>query len=194
MSMIGVIDIETTGFSPTTGFVVEVGLVSLDSDTGEVKVLVDQVCREKGMTAKDRKAWIFKNSTLTVEEVRDAPDLVAVLDQVQKHVDELDGLTAYNKAFDFAFLKARRLLIPVEYTCPMIAAMGVLELPFKGGKRPYRCPKDQKFKWPSVEEVWKHFFPDRPYEEMHRGADDAVHEAKILHELIKLGLISSEEN
>ncbi len=42
-------------------------------------------------------------------------------------------------------------------------------------------------KWPKVEEAWKHFFPDIEYTEQHRGADDALHEARIIYELIRQG-------
>lgn len=41
------------------------------------------------------------------------------------------------------------------------------------------------YKWPKVEEAWEHFFPEIEYIEQHRGADDALHEAKIVYELYR---------
>lgn len=50
MSKILIIDLETTGFSPKSSFIVEVGIVELDISNGEKKILFDQVCWEKGIT------------------------------------------------------------------------------------------------------------------------------------------------
>ena len=174
---IGIIDIETTGFFPE-GFVVEVGIVSLDTETGEVKTVFDSVCREESMTARERKAWIFKNSDLTVEMVREAPFLKSLKDKIQSIISVFDAVTAYNKQFDFTFLQDRGIEIKSEWPCPMLVATDICKLPKKRGSG---------YKWPKVEEAWEFFFPDEPYVELHRGADDALHEAKIVHELFLLG-------
>ena len=62
----------------------------------------------------------------------------------------------------------------------MHLATELCKLPNKNGYSNY--------KWPSVEEAWKHFFPNVPYVEQHRGADDAKHEALIVYELYKMGV------
>ena len=177
---IGIIDIETTGFFPK-GFIVEVGIVSLDTKTGKVEKLFDSVCREDGMTAKDRKAWIFDNSDLTVEMVRDAPLLNNLKDEIQELINSLDAITAFNKSFDFTFLRDRGFEIKNEWPCPMLVATPICKLP----KKQARCSCG--YKWPKVEEAWQFFFPNEPYVELHRGCDDALHEAKICYELFKLG-------
>ena len=64
----------------------------------------------------------------------------------------------------------------------MIAATPLVNLPPNPGRS---TPK-----WPKVEEAWEHFFPDVAYIEQHRGADDAVHEAKIVYELYKIGVFT----
>lgn len=178
---IGIIDIETTGFLNKGGFIVEVGIVSLDTDTGVVIDEFESVCREDGMTAKDRKAWIFSNSDLTIESIRNAPNLKDIMLPIQEKIDGFDASTAYNKAFDFGFLRNRGVVIHNEVTCPMIAASDVVKIKSSWG-----------YKWPSVEEAWDFFFPDSEYVELHRGADDARHEALIVNELFKLGLIKGE--
>lgn len=176
---IGIIDIETTGFYPK-GFIVEVGIVSLDTDTGEIETVFDSVCREDGMTAREREAWIFKNSDLTVEMVRESPFFEDIKFKVQDTIDSFDAVTAYNKDFDFQFLRSRGVVIDKEWPCPMKVATPLCQLPGKFGD----------YKWPKVEEAWNFFFPDDPYVELHRGADDALHEAKIVHELFKRGLLT----
>jgi DNA polymerase-3 subunit epsilon len=174
---IGIIDIETCGFLRENGVIVEVGIVSLDTKTGKIDPVFSSVCREKHLRAKHRDAWIFKNSDLTVEEVRTAPDLTEIVPLIQEHIDNLDAITAYNKNFDFNFLRNRGIRIDREWPCPMLAATQICKLPGNRGG----------YKWPKVEEAWKHFFPDEPYTEAHRGFDDALHEARIVYELHKIG-------
>ena len=182
MHKILVIDIETTGFLQEGGAIVEVGMVSLDLDSGLVEVVFDSVCRESILTAKHREeplGWIFRNSSLTVEEVREARDLREMLPELQGIVDGfLLGATAYNRNFDFQFLENRGLVFGEKLPCPMLLSTPICKLP----------GKFRDYKWPKVEEAWQHFFPDRPYTELHRGADDAVHEALIVWELYKLGV------
>ncbi|MDD2999465.1 MAG: hypothetical protein PHV05_10430 [Candidatus Riflebacteria bacterium] len=99
----------------------------------------------------------------------DAPAIQGILNSY--------SATAFNKRFDFEFLKSRGLKVK-ELDCPMLLAVNVCRLP----------GKLRSYKWPTVEEAWKHFFPNEPYSEKHRGADDALHEAKIVYELYKMGV------
>lgn len=184
---IGVVDIETTDFLDRGGFIVEVGVAELDTTSGDVRGVFNSVCREPGMTAKDRNAWIFQNSDLTVEAVRSAPLLSEILPKIQEAVSGFDAVTAYNKSFDFTFLGDRGLVIGREWPCPMKVATPVCKIPKTG-----RGARYGGYKWPSVEEAWNHFFPDRPYVEEHRGLDDAMHEAEIVYALHKLGLMEGE--
>jgi DNA polymerase-3 subunit epsilon len=87
------------------------------------------------------------------------------------------GATAYNKAFDFGFLRSRGLQIK-ELDCIMLSATPVVNLPPNFG---YSTPK-----WPKVEEAWEYFFPQVEYKEAHRALDDARHEALIAYELYKI--------
>ena len=182
--LIGVVDIETTEFFGRGGFIVEIGMASLDTDTGEVKPLFGSVCREKGMTAKQRKAWIFENSSLTVEEVREAPDFTEIKEEIQTLISGFHAVTAFNKAFDFEFLRDRGIVIEKEWPCPMKVATDICKLP-----KTWRGAHYGGYKWTNVEEAWKHFFPMDVYVEEHRGPDDAAHEAKIVYELHRLGLM-----
>lgn len=64
----------------------------------------------------------------------------------------------------------------------MILATDVCKLPSKNGYSSY--------KWPTVEEAWRHLFPSNTYNELHRGADDARHEALIVFELYQQGIFN----
>jgi DNA polymerase-3 subunit epsilon len=176
-----VVDIETTGFLNQGGKIVEIGIVKLDLNTGDTKPLYNSLIKESGLDkshTQGKMGWIFKNSDLRFEDLENAPTLENQQELIQT-LFNLYQATAYNKAFDFGFLKDRGFLIN-ELPCPMHLATPILKINSGFGKGNY--------KWPSVEEAWKYFFRDISYIEAHRALDDAEHEAKIIFELYKLGL------
>ncbi len=198
MKKILVIDIETTGFLNQGGSIVEIGIVELNLDNGEVKIIYDSLCKEDILSASHReyldyvakgeippktaKGWIFGNSDLTPFEVKNAPAFQVVKKEVQEIIDNYPlGITAFNKRFDLDFLKSRGIEVKNELPCPMLLSTDICKLPNQNGFSSY--------KWPKVEEAWDHFFgKDSGYIEKHRGADDAKHEALIVYELYKMGI------
>lgn len=179
---IAIVDIETTGFLNQKGLIVEIGIVSLNLGTGEIKEEFDSLIREPGLNpahAKPPYGWIFSNSTLSYEEVERAPLLSDLYDEIQAVFNKYStGLTAYNAAFDLPFLRSRSFTF-TALPCPMLAATPVVNLPPNPGK------SDPK--WPKVEEAWDFLFGNTGYVESHRALDDAAHEAKIVYELYKRG-------
>jgi len=180
---IAIVDIETSGFQKQGGLIVEIGIVGLNLETGSVIDEFDSIVREDGFDgrhARDPYGWIFQNSDLTYEEVLSANKLTNVLPEIQNILNKYPlGVTAYNKGFDFGFLKSRGLQIN-ELPCIMMSAAPVVNLPPNFG---YNTPK-----WPKVEEAWEYFFPQAEYKEAHRALDDARHEALIAYELYRLGV------
>lgn len=175
-----IIDIETTGFQNAGGKIVEIGIVALNLETCQIIELLDQVVKEDGLTANDRNAWIFQNSDLTVEEVRNAPRLIDIQPAIQNIIDMYpDGITAFNSAFDLNFLTSRGFYFPKVLPCIMKAATPICKLPSKNGR--------SNFKWPSAQQAYDHFFPEFPMVEKHRGCSDAFMEAKIAYSLYKIG-------
>ena len=108
-----VLDIETSGFLGQDGSILEVGIVELDLENGEIKQLYDSLCREDIFDESHKEnpfGWIFENSDLTFEEVLKAPAFEIVKKQVQEILDKYPlGCTAFNNAFDFGFLRDRGL-------------------------------------------------------------------------------------
>ena len=185
MKKILILDIETTGFLNQGGSIVEIGIVELDLDTGEITEVFESLVKEKILTGKHRKepfGWIFNNSDLTPEAVRNAPGETEVFLQVQAILNKYPlGCTAFNKKFDFDFLKSRGIGIK-ELPCPMILSTDICKLP----------GRYDDYKWPKVEEAFSHFFPDIEYIEKHRGLDDAKHEAMIVYKLYQDGVFKLE--
>ena len=178
---IAIIDIETTGFLAAGGKIVEVGIVELDLSNGDKKIVFDSVCWEKGITKEQvENSWIVKNSSLTVEDVRNSKGLHALRSEIQTAIDSYPlGATAFNNAFDFGFLENRGFTFPKKLACPMKLSTNICKIVAKNG---------YGYKWPTVEEAHAHFFGDVGYVESHRGADDAFHEADIVYELFKMGV------
>jgi len=172
-----VVDIETTGFLNTGGLIVEVGIILLDLETGETECTYNELVKEENFGEEHNESWIFDNSDLTHGEIMSANSLDK--DKIQKIFDEYPA-TAYNKAFDFGFLRSRGLIIN-DLPCPMLLSTDICKIPSQNG---------YGNKWPKVQEAWDFFFPDTDYIEEHRGADDAKHEALIVHELYKRGVFN----
>lgn len=189
MKKILVLDIETTGFLQKKGSIVEIGIVELNLENGEVKEVYDSLCKESIFSENHTKepfGWIFQNSDLKPEDVENAPDFEIVKKEVQDILDLYPlGCTAFNNAFDFGYLKDRGIIIKA-LPCPMKLSTDICKLPHRNGRSGY--------KWPKVEEAFDHFFPDNNYTEKHRGADDAFHEAMIVYELYKLGVFKLPED
>ena len=167
-----VCDIETTGLDPLKDLIVEVGLVLIDLKTGAIEKCFDQVVREASFGDAHKKAWVFANSDLKFGEVQSAPLLLSVKEEIQNYFNRFPA-TAYNKQFDFGFLRQRGIKIPYELDCPMQMATPILKIPhWKSG-----------YKYPSVEEAWRYYFPTIKYLEKHRAYDDAMHEAQIVRNM-----------
>jgi DNA polymerase III subunit epsilon len=170
MRKILVVDIETTGFK-TSDCIVEIGITMLNLETGERRLIYDEVVKEESFGVEHQNAWVFKNTNLKFEDVMNANPLDK---ETLQNIFSQAPTTAYNKKFDMRFLKDRGFAIK-EIDCPMMLTTQVCKI-----------KKNGRIKWPTVEEAWKFFFPNEKYVELHRGGDDSFHEAKIVHELYKL--------
>ena len=178
---IAILDIETTDFINDGGKIVEVGIVELDINTGYTKIVYNKVTHETGITRQEvENSWIIANSDLTVEAVMHSTNLTKLKPEIQAVIDSYpSGITAYNNAFDYKFMKDRGFILRKTLPCPMRVSRNIV------------CAKDKRgrVKAPTVEEAYKYFFPNEKYIEKHRGADDALHEAKIVFKLIELGVL-----
>lgn len=172
-------DIETTGFNRKIDCILELGLVELDLETGKTKTLFDELFKESHLSAKHRNAWIFENGFINPQDVRQAESLESYRREIQAIFDSYKYLSAWNSDFDTGFLLARGFKINNILPCPMKTSASWFNLPYPSGKLG---------KWANVEEAWSKLFIEE-YTELHRGCDDAIHEAKIMFELFKKGVI-----
>jgi len=176
-----VLDIETTGLNNRTDFILELGMVSLNIETGVVTKLFDKVFRPEGLTAKHREAWIFENKFMEVEEVRKAESMEIYRDQIQGYLTLYkDYVYAWNIDFDYGFLKFAGFDLGTKTPCPMKDSTDYFKIP-----KANRTHKG--YKWAKAQEAWDILFPETPRTELHRGYDDSDMEARIIHKLINTG-------
>jgi len=172
-----VVDIETTGFYVNSDAIVEIGITLVDTKTKEIKLVFDNVIKHgKFKESKHKNAWIFKNTTLTVEDVLKANSLNSYYKEIQSLFNKYP-MTAYNKSFDIRFLSAAGFKMK-DTKCLMKTAKQYSTVKNKSGG----------LKVPSVEDMYNQFFMDKGkvYVEEHRAGADAIDESKILLHMVDL--------
>ena len=172
-----VVDIETTGFNVKTDAIVEIGITLVNTETKSIDLKFNNVIRHKKFIEwKHKNSWIFQNTTLTVEDVKNANSLDYYFSEIQDLFNKYK-MTAYNKQFDLKFLKLAGFKID-DIKCLMKTA------------KTHSHYKDKKgnIKTPSVEEIYNQFFSKdgEIYVEQHRAGADAIDESKILLHMVEL--------
>ena len=107
---IAVLDIETTGFDPKWDVIVEIGITLVDTEKKTRRLIFNEVIKEKKFSptwGRHKDAWIFKNSDLTLQEVREAESLEYYRKKLQRIFNKYP-VTAFNSKFDFKFMDAKK--------------------------------------------------------------------------------------
>jgi len=182
-----VLDIETTGFNHTTDCILELGMVELDTYTGAIVEKFHSTFKEDHLRRFHTNAWIFQNSSLTVNEIRDSRPLEDYREEIQTLLDAYT-VTAWNSSFDLDFLTSRNFDVGARLMDPMKTSTNYFKLPFKNAK-PQNI-RGMQYKYPSAQEAYDILFPKEKIIEAHRGLDDAIFEAKIIYTLILLDVYS----
>lgn len=148
MMIIHVIDIETTGLK---GFphdhVVSIGITEVDTERQSIREIYDEIVGHDIFKwgEKQKRAWIFENTDLKLEDIRSGKDIQTVVDEVQLLLTN-KKVTSYNTAFDldrFLYLKPWYLsdVIKERKPCIMLSAKDYCKLPSKNGYDDYKYPK-----------------------------------------------------
>lgn len=180
-----IMDIETTGFLNKGGKIVEVGAVELCLKTGNKKIVFNKVINPGLSAEKLEKTWIVENKYMTVNEINAGFTFESIKTELQELINKYpDGATAFHNKFDFEFLESYGIKFPVKLPCLMEKSKPICKLPPTAKMLHWGF---DGFKSPKAQEAYDHFFGKTDYIELHRGADDAFHEADICFELHKLG-------
>ena len=167
---IGNIDVTKDKWAVENCLICEIGIVNLDLDSGEIKPVFDQTCRED--ISPDPESWVFKNTSLTCKMVNESTHLKDFKDELQK-IFNSKPVTSWNHEFDFKHLEcpSRCLTIPTKFWDPKRTLKNFLKIPFDSGTG---------YKWPKVTEAFKYFYPNKKWQQNHRAIDDATIEAAII--------------
>ena len=175
-----VIDIETGVIEPTLNnydidncLICEIGIVSLDLETGERRVVFDRTCQES--PGAHPSSWVFRNTSLTLAEVTASPFFHELKPTIQELFDA-KPVTSWSHDFDLAILESRGLNIPSIFWDPKTTLKHFLKI---------NHPSGLGHKWPSVQEAHTYFNPDKPLQQTHRATQDAQIEAQIIHQAVQ---------
>jgi len=174
-----VLDIETTDLDPTLGNIVEVGIVCLDL-IAVIPIPILHVFVNECSKDEFEKSWVAKNGSVRWEDVEKGvsyEDLRKVLFGFSES-GESPVVIAYNKKFDFEFIKKKTGLTfysPIQD--PMLVLTNVIKIKRKNGNG---------YKYPSVQEALEYFKIN--IQESHSALFDAYVESLIIAKMINLGI------
>lgn len=171
-----VVDIETDNLDEKYGSILEIGIVRVNLDSGIIYPVFNSIVNEGKKV--NSEAWIFKNSSLKIEDVENSRSLEACRDALNNLFFRCI-FTAFNHAFDFKWLESRGFNIPNRFFDPMEVLTPIMKLSFSHWKTP------GKYKYPSVVEAVKYLF-NIDFKEVHRALADATIEAKIVQKCYDL--------
>ena len=180
-----VIDIEVASpaFPIYADPIVEIAAVELDLKDGKKNLLFDKIIKEDNFdVSRHSNSWIFSHSTLKPMEVDAAYPLEIYRDQIQSILNTYP-ITAFNRDFDIGFLKNRKFTIEKMAPCPMQLATPILKIPHLR----------YQWKYPNLEEAYRHYFGDTGYVESHRAFSDANHEAALVWKMYRAGDYSFQD-
>ena len=97
-----VLDTETTSLESQSGYIVEIAIVKVDTKKGSIEFVYDEVVGYdiSKWSRKNKNAWIFDNSTLELDDVRNGKPLDQVVEEV-RGIIQGEMATSYNTSFDF---------------------------------------------------------------------------------------------
>lgn len=183
MTIVYVIDTETTttSFRPVpNGHVVEIGIAEVDLEQHTVQPYYSDILTVKKMSKSGKKidpeAWVFQNTSLTVEDVENGKDPSEVATYLAGKLRSCE-VTAFNRTFDMLMIKRD---LP-ELHDVIVWGQDLMEQAdnLKSIPRNKRPPC-----YPNAENTYNHLCKGDPAHiggrEQHRALSDAVMEGYIL--------------
>lgn len=195
MMNIFVIDIETTGLDGVIfgDDIVEIGVARFDTETKKIYPVFSAVVQHNTIEWPEEKqnAWVFSHTDLTLNDVKNGMNALAVRTVLWSIVNQNDFITSYNEEFDFGkfLFSSPYYLGRAGKVAPCIMKTAAkctdITLDHAGGH-----------KWPKLQTAYDKLCSDDPAnikgKQDHRALSDALVAAYVMKELIELGYYSTE--
>ena len=192
--LIYVIDTETTGLSGyPEDVVIEIGIAEVDTETLTVEPAFESLVGYDTDQWCDRwkESWIFSHSTLNLKDLRTAPKLKDVVDQV-RYLLVGENVTSYNMPFDFKKYLDRKPWDLKKFGC--VKMPDIMEAAADYFKEPSPFGG---YRWPRLERTYRTLCKDDPAginnKQEHRALSDAIAAGYVLLALYKAGTYKIDE-
>ena len=192
--LIYVIDTETTGLNGyPEDLVIEIGVAEVDTDEFTVEPAFESLVGYDTDQWCDRwkESWIFSHSTLNLKDLKNAPRLKDVVDQV-RYLLVGENVTSYNMPFDFRKYLDRKPWYLKKYGC--VKMPDIMEAAADYFKEPSPFGG---YRWPRLERTYRALCKDDPAginnKQEHRALSDAIAAGYVLLALYKAGTYKIEQ-
>ncbi|MHA2032541.1 MAG: 3'-5' exonuclease [Candidatus Kariarchaeaceae archaeon] len=184
-----VIDTETSGIE---GFphdlVYEIGICCLQIESGDIEPVYNQILGydENELTKDQKKAWIFQNSTLMLDDVLNARKAEIIALEIRELLHK-KYIAFFNCDFDYEkFLQHAPFSLKDGENCYLLPCIMKELTPICKLTNPYYGG----YKWPKLVEALEVLFTDEELQDFnqtldrHRALSDAYESAKCLYKLV----------
>ena len=177
------IDREKNNWDIENCLICEIGLVNLNLNSGRIKQIFNQTCRED--KSPDPESWVFNNTSLSCKMIDESPHFEDFKDKL-KEIFSSKPVTAWSHNFDLRTLASppRCLEMPSIFWDPKCTLTHFLKIPLELGSG---------YKWPKVQEAFEYFYPNKKWQQKHRAIDDAKIEANIIFQAVETWPILKNE-
>lgn len=170
---IAIIDVETTGLSPTKHEIIELGIVIFDSKTFEI--LEEWNTKVKPLFPENIDPKAAALNGFNEEEWKDAPDIIPVLMEfIEKTTDCI--FLAYNINFDWSFIEYQLNKYEMKH---QLAPHKICLMSLAFGK----VPHDKVFSW-SLRTICS-YLGIVPENKIHRGSNGALKNYEVYKKLMQ---------
>ena len=154
--------------------IIEIGIVELDINMEEKKILFNSPIYEKGVEAFEEND-IFSKIDIAYEEVIKAPPLESFQKTLQLIFNSY-RVAAFNTNFDLTFLENRGFSFPKKLKDIMKHVREILPK-----TRKYNFQDAYHYMYNLKENIGGNYLNDPDYIQQHQAIDDAIYEAELLY-------------
>lgn len=175
-----VFDTETSGLIPKKyesltecPYILQLACILVDTDGSKVINKIDSINEIVNAPIDKLDNKVMEITGLTIEKVKSGVDIVPLLYKFKNMIDECDVLVAHNLEFDSNMIKLECIRNNIELNVSKSCYCTM-----KKSTQLCRLEKENSFgkylKWPTLEELHKHLFPDFKVNNLHDAYVDTL--------------------